>query len=381
MMLEQSGGTMPQTERSRIAGLDGIRAIAVVAVIAAHAHTFWLHGGGVGVDIFFVLSGYLITMLLLAEHKRSGRISLRRFWGRRVLRLVPALVLLLLVVNTVVIVQPYRFGPAGETGLAATPSILLFFSNWLIVFQNGPALGTFGPLWSLAVEDQFYLLWPLVVVWAFSRKRVLRTLAFTIGAVCAFVFVYRLVVFRPSELLRTFGTDFRVDMLLIGCLLAIAFAGGWRDRLARISRWAVWPAVAYLVAVALFTPEFNRQDVGTVVYLYYTIGIPLVGLSTALLIAYVVTRQRSGLTRVLDVPPLRYIGRISYGMYLWHYPIILALQIKFAPDPTLTFLVSLVLTLVVATASWYIVERPLSRRFHGRFARQDRSLTPVDGTA
>lgn len=380
MTLAEPVRLRPGAGTRRIAGLDGIRALAVVAVIAAHAHVSWLHGGGVGVDVFFVLSGYLITSLLLAEHEHTGRISLSRFWGRRVLRLLPALLLLLVVVNGIAVVKPWVFGPLGESGIAATPSVLFFFSNWLIVIQNGPALGTFGPLWSLSVEDQFYLIWPVIVVCAFLLRRALRALVIGVVAVCLAVFVYRLIVFEPSHLLRTFGTDFRVDMLLYGCLLAIAFALGRDETIRRWSRRLVIPAVVYLIVVAIFIPEFNRPDVGTIVYLYYTVGIPIVGLASVILIGFVVTHQGALLTRFLQLPPFAYLGRTSYAMYLWHYPIILALQIRFAPDPNVTFLVSLVLTVIAATLSWYLLERPLHRRFHRRFARPTASSI-VNGTA
>lgn len=361
----------------RIKGLDGIRCFAVLAVIAAHAHVSWMHGGGFGVDVFFVLSGYLITTLLLREHEKLGRIDLLRFWGRRILRLVPALLLLVLVVDTIALFLPGRFGTLAPATLSSTPGVLFYFSNWLIVITNSGALGAFGPLWSLSVEEQFYILWPLLVILALRFRRPLRALTILIGVLVLAVVVSRFLVFDPSNLYQTFATTFRVDMLLMGALLAVAFHAGAGNILRRVSAWAVGPALVYLAAVAVLVPEFNVAGAEKKVYLYYTIGLPAVGIATCALIAFLVTHQSSLLTRIFSLPPFDYLGRISYGMYLWHYPIILLLQVRFAPDPNITLLLALPLTVAAATVSWFALERPLARRFHHRLVARPRVAGPA----
>jgi peptidoglycan/LPS O-acetylase OafA/YrhL len=363
-----STAALPAPASERIAGLDGLRAFAVVAVIAAHAHVPWLHGGGLGVDAFFVLSGFLITSLLLREAQRFGRISVGRFWGRRLLRLLPAVLLVVAVVDLVALLMPARLGGLAGPTLSSTPGVLFYFSNWLIVATNSGALGAFGPLWSLSVEEQFYLIWPMIVIFALLTRRPLLNLSVVIGAICCAVTIGRFLLFDAENVYSTFSTSFRIDMLLLGCLLAIGFTAGFGGFLRAASRWLLLPAIAYLCVVAMFLPEFNSAGSEHTTYLYYTVGLPLLGLACVALIAYVTTHQRSVLTRSLQRRPFAYLGRISYGMYLWHYPVILVLQVRFHPDPNITFLAAFALTVVTASVSWFALERPLSRRFHARLA-------------
>jgi peptidoglycan/LPS O-acetylase OafA/YrhL len=351
---------------TRFDGVDGLRAFAVVAVIAAHAHVFWLHGGGVGVDVFFGISGFLITYLLIKEVRRFGRINIGKFWLRRLLRLMPALLVLIICVDLfALLVMQFTTIEYLERSLAATPSVLLYFSNWMIVGTNSAYLGWFGPLWSLSVEEQFYLVWPLVVILAFRFKRPLLLLAIIAGVISIGAVILRFVAFDPAFINRAFGTDFRVDMLLAGVLLAIAMQAGHQKTVKAASRWLVVPAILFLVVVSIFVPEFGRAGTEDLTRSYYTFGLPLVALSTASIIGFVVTHQGSKLTRALSVKPLSYTGKISYGMYLWHYPIVMGLN-AVVDDKNVTFVLCLALTYLVATLSWRFVEQPLSKRYHER---------------
>lgn len=353
----------------RIQGLDGIRCLAVVAVVAAHSHVDWLHGGGYGVDVFFVLSGYLITLLLLSEHAKFGRIHLGLFWARRALRLLPALVLLVILVDSIALFRPAWLGPYPDSTLSATPGVLFYFSNWLIVAQNGPALGAFGPLWSLSVEEQFYLVWPIVVIIALRLRRPLLALALVCVGLIAAVSIARFVFYDPLSLYAGFATTSRVDTLLYGVLLAVVFRAGRSDTVRRVTGWLVWPAIGWLVVAVVVQPEFGEEG-GPLGYLMHTIGGPAVALSACAIIGYVVTRQESLLTRALALPPLEYLGRISYGMYLWHYPALILLQVWFGlgTQPNVLFLAGLAATVAAASVSWFALERPLSRRFHSRLS-------------
>jgi peptidoglycan/LPS O-acetylase OafA/YrhL len=364
----------------RIKGLDGVRAAAVVGVIAAHLHFPALYGGGVGVDIFFGLSGYLITSILLRERFATGQISLPKFWGRRALRLLPAVFLVLIVVDAVVLIGGHRLhDPQWHQGLVATPAVVFYYSNWLIVDHH--LLGQYGPLWSLSVEEQFYILWPLIMVVAFRTSRPLRLLTWIATVVIALVIVDRFASFHPADLDRTFGTDYRIDGILAGCLLAIAFGGGLAERIAAITKRWIWPAIGYLLLVAVFTPKFGDNSHPGRVYLYYTVGLPLVAIATQTVIGFLVTHQSDRITRFLGWRPIEYTGRISYGMYLWHYVIIAALGSLAVPHPSakyaLAILLTYGLTYLAATLSWRLFERPLSRRFHDRLAATKAEVVTV----
>jgi peptidoglycan/LPS O-acetylase OafA/YrhL len=330
-----------------------------------------MHGGGVGVDVFFVLSGFLITTLLVNERERTGRVALGKFWGRRALRLMPALIVVLVVFNTIGLIFSDGQDSQWQRGLIATPFILLYVSNWLILFSNGPALGVFGPMWSLSVEEQFYLVWPVIViafVWQKVRSRHLLLFA---TAVAVLVAMARFWTFDGATIFRTFGTDFRVDMLLIGCILALILHLGHAQLLRRLSRFAVWPSAIFLVVVMVSVPEFGAEGAERAEYIYYTVGLPIVGVATAVIIAFCATHQRSGIVAFLSWPPMVYLGTISYGLYLWHYPITILVNSIFRLDANVVLIVVLLLTIASATMSWILVERPLSRRFH-------RTLQPTD---
>lgn len=354
---------------SRIAGLDGVRAFAVIAVIAAHAHVPLTHGGGVGVDIFFGLSGFLITYLLLQEHAQFDRIDVKKFWLRRILRLFPALILMVAAIDVLatvsIVAAPSK--PLAQT-LVATPSVLLYFGNWLIVVTSSPALGWFGPMWSLAVEEQFYLLWPLIVILCLRARRGVRVLAVTAGLISVAATVGRFVTFNGSDMYRTFGTDFRVDMLTVGALLAIAIYTGRTTTVQKASRALLVPACAVIITAIIVMPDFDLASGAQAQRWYYWVGLPFVGLSTATVVGYLFTHQKSRLASVLEWRPLAYTGRISYGMYLWHYPILMAVAAatKHAVNPLLWFIVGLIGTYVMAGLSFRFVERPLQHRFHGR---------------
>ena len=340
----------------------------MIAVIAAHAHVSWLHGGGVGVDIFFGISGFLITFLLIREARKYGRIDLRNFWLRRLLRLMPALIVLIVCVDIfAVVVTQLRPNAYLSQSLAASPSVLLYFSNWMIVATDSAYLGWFGPLWSLSVEEQFYFLWPLVVVLAFRTRRPLAVLAGVGGAIALGAVVLRFIVFDGTDVYRTFGTDFRVDMLLAGVLLAIAMHAGLHTVVKKFSAVAVAPAVLFLATVAVVVPEFGAAGTSEATRIYYTYGLPVVGLSTVTVIGFIVTHQTAGFTRALSWKPLEYTGRISYGMYLWHYPIIMGINAVLDVNASVTFVLALALTYSFASVSWFYVERPLSLKLHGTF--------------
>lgn len=316
--------------------------------------------------MFFGVSGFLITYLLIGEQMRNGRIALGRFWLRRLLRLMPALILLLVCVNLfALVISPFTSNDYLDQSVVATPSVLFYFANWMVVATNSAFLGWFGPLWSLSVEEQFYLVWPLLVIIGFRFRHSLRVIA-VLAAVCVVcAMINRFVIFDGTNLYRTFGTDFRVDMLLAGVLLAVALQAGGRDIIRTVTTWTAAPAAVFLVVVCIIVPEFASADSAEGARLYYTVGLPFVAASTVSIIGYLVTHQNSRAVRVLSWRPIEYTGQISYGMYLWHYPIVEILR-SVASNTTLIFLVCLVGTYLAATLSWTLIEQPLQHRYHER---------------
>jgi peptidoglycan/LPS O-acetylase OafA/YrhL len=342
--------------------LDGVRALAVVAVLIFHAAPDWLPGGFLGVDAFFVLSGFLITALLLAERERTGSVRLAAFWGRRARRLLPALVAVVafVAVTARFVVSPDELAAVRLDALAA----LGYVANWRMIWRGGGyfvATGTPSPLqhtWSLGIEEQFYLLWPLILVFLRGRVWVVAAAGAVVSAVLSF-FLY-----GSSTVDRVYyGTDTRAAALLVGCVLAAALyplgqrrASGWPRswRLERVPAWAAWPALLVVAAGWAFAS-------GTSSWLYRG-GLLGLAIATATVLGHLVTVPLGRLARLFSLPPLAWLGRVSYGVYLWHWPLfgILTGERTGLVGPAL-FAVRIGATLAVATVSFYALERPIRR--------------------
>ncbi len=349
--------------------LDGVRALAVGLVVLGHIDDVLLPGGRdplpggfLGVDLFFVLSGFLITRLLLTERSRTGRVGLGAFYLRRAARLLPAVVLLLIGHAIWVTVAD-----VGVTAAMERDSILvvgLYVSNWASQLDRDLAFGL-GHLWSLSVEEQFYLAWPLLV-WAVRRRTSL--LWPVIGVGVAFAVATRQDLWGDVHwLLIYIRTDARMDALLLGCALGIVHHRGLVARMSRGARGALGLAgLAGLVGAAMALQP-SRE-------VLYGPGFTLVALAAAALIAGVVEGD-GGLARVFSLRPLRAVGRVSYGVYLWHFPAFLAVDHAWPDAPALALVaVALGATAVLVVASWTLVERPVLRWAHRR--RSDRSTGP-----
>lgn len=368
-------------------GLDGVRALAVGAVLVFHGGVAALPGGFLGVDAFFVLSGFLITSLLLTERDATGRISVVRFWARRARRLLPALLVLLL---TVVLVS--RFLLPGEElpalrwdALAA----LAYVANWRMADRGGDYFAqTAAPsplqhTWSLGIEEQFYLLWPLLVVAvlavsvrrrakpaASSGQRWLALLA--VCCVCAAASaVAAALLFRPDDVNRAYyGTDTRAVPLLIGCATALIVRYVIGRRAAR--RHPVLGVLA--LAGAVGTGVLWATADGSASWLYRG-GLVAAALAVAAVIAHVAVSPAGPTARLLAVPPLVWAGRISYGLYLWHWPLFgwLNADRTGQTGPRLLAL-RLAATVAVSVVSYYLVERPVRT---GRWPWRQPRLAPA----
>ena len=339
--------------------LDGLRAVAVTGVMVCHAFPQF-GGGGYGVDVFFCLSGFLITSLLLEEHAGGG-VRLGAFWARRALRLLPALVVVLAAVTLYApsVADP---GLRSET-TGAIPSVLLYWANWRRAVGHH-SLGLLGPTWSLSVEEQFYVVWPLIlVVTARITRRPGRWLAALAVGGMATSLVLRLVVeagvHDPAlRVLRLNGLDTRADQLLAGCLLAVvchSLGEPARRLLGRVLGCFVVQAVG--LYVWLFA---HAASAGAPTKLLDTGGLTAVAVASTVVVGHVVLTPGGPLARLLALPPLRAVGRISYGLYLWHFAVFYAVASHLPTMGTAerTFCI-FATSLAAATLSYLLVELPL----------------------
>ncbi|MGC5615680.1 acyltransferase family protein [Georgenia sp. Z1491] len=349
----------------RIPGLDGIRALAVGAVLVFHLFPAFSRGGFIGVDLFFVLSGFLITTLLLREIGRSGRIDLPGFWRRRARRLLPALALVVVVtVPVAALVERDLMVNIGRQVLGA----LTFSSNWLEIAagssyadQTAPQL--FVNFWSLAVEEQFYLLWPLLALPLVKLVRAPRALAAVAIVVAVVSGILMAVLVTPgADPTRVYyGTDTHLFGLMLGIALAFV-AQDSRGPLTAPAWQRARPVVPFVgLAVLLLLSTFMAFDsVWT-----FRGGLFAASLAAALLVAALLG-PRTWFTAVMELAPLRWLGERSYGIYLWHWPVVIVLDAlvptaEGSAARTVLRLAALVVTLGVSAASYEWLEQPVRR--------------------
>jgi peptidoglycan/LPS O-acetylase OafA/YrhL len=348
--------------------LDGIRAIAVLAVIAYHLGYGRARGGFLGVDVFFVLSGYLITSLLLAEQARTGAIDFVAFWFRRARRLLPALFLMLIAVAFWVGIStaPFELEMRREDIIWT----LFYGANWHFIATGQDYFAQFtsaSPLlhtWSLAIEEQFYIAWPLIVAAALwlGRRRPAVVAAVCLVGIAVSVAVMALL-YDPGDPSRAYyGTDARMHELLVGALLGVlldAYSGSPVIRMAR----RVAPAMAMTAGLALLLTFTLLSDSDLIYYRGLSLGVAV---AAAALIFGVETAPAGLPARLLSLAPAAWVGRISYGLYLWHWPVILAVTTAWGPFRLIpqslgTNLERVALTFAVATCSFYLLEQPIRR--------------------
>jgi peptidoglycan/LPS O-acetylase OafA/YrhL len=357
---------------ARIPALDGLRAVAIVLVVFSHeagnhvrisawATNFGWNLGPLGVDLFFVISGFIITTLLLEERDVRGRISLGRFYMRRAVRLWPTLWLFLLTVAGLTL--------AGELAVPHLDLVwpALFLTDYMVPFSGGtlPIFHT----WSLSIEEQFYLVWPPLII-LMARRNLAKPLIFAF-ILAPFVRVAAYELIPQWRAVSIYQFHIRYDFLVAGCLLALDYRNGWRvtSRLARHGR-VVLPAcvlVAFGVEAVISAPNTSE-------WFLFTVGYTLQALALGGLVGMCVQSGRDGrLGRLLDRRLLVHLGAISYGLYLWQEIFIMTPFGPFKHRAPLALLAAL----VCAELSWWLVDKPLARlrrRLHSGQSKPEPSI-------
>jgi peptidoglycan/LPS O-acetylase OafA/YrhL len=335
--------------------LDGLRGLAVLAVMFYHYNGHWLQGGFLGVDVFFVLSGYLITSLLLVDYERTGSVVSARFWIRRVRRLLPALLIMLLLLSLYyAIVVPTSDVGRIKGGAFAT---LLFVKNYWDAFS---APGTKWPThaWSLAVEEQFYLVWPVALWWMLRRTaRRSAPLLGTLVALIAASAVLRLAWSFHNATYANEALETRASTLLVGAALAICLMT-FKPRSTGSTRALI--DLTGIVSLVLLITAMQTTRISHYAWLWYGGGVLIAMAAGAVILAAV---HGDGIVqRALSIPVLRAIGLISYGLYLYHLIVFMWITPeRYSVNGSMLFLLRFGISFALATASYLLVEMPVRR--------------------
>ena len=358
--------------RPHLPGLDGLRALAVIGVLAFHDNR--LSGGFLGVDLFFAVSGFLITTLLIDELQRTNTIDLIGFWGRRLRRLLPAVMVLL-----VVVVVFFRlFADTGQWIIARNdaPWAQFYVANWHQISSGAgywdafAAPSAFEHLWSLAIEEQFYVVWPLLVTvaWRIGRTRALGVLA-GIGIIASFVAM--LTIYDGGDPTRVYmGTDTRAFSLLCGAFVALpAIRHAITAGMQKFRRAASGLTVALIVALGFmwFTVDGQSQ------WLFR--GGLLAHSTASAVIAVLIASSSSRLSVIFSWRPLAYIGRLSYALYLWHWPVfIFCTSERLDVSGLALTAIRLAITFALSIASYFLIEQPIRHKVKWAHGAQGRKV-------
>jgi peptidoglycan/LPS O-acetylase OafA/YrhL len=372
------GGDHP---RAHIAALDGLRGLAVIAVLFFHAGK--LQGGFLGVDLFFALSGFLITSLMLTEVDNTGRLRVVAFWGRRLRRLLPAVLLLLVavtVITTLVASVPERAATLNDG-----PWAQAYVANWHAIAGHRDYWASFelprmfGHLWSLAIEEQFYLVWPIVVAFVAWRSRhVHRTIIVCCVVASVASLLWMIKLFDPADPTRVYiGTDTRASSLLLGALFAAAPLRSAAMRVtARLGNAFSWATAAILGIIVLSWCSINGPSS---TWLFHG-GLFAHSLLSALLVAGCAARPDEVASRWIGWAPLRVTGVLSYSLYLWHWPVYALLS----PERTgmsgwSLIALRIAVSFGAAALSKVLVEDPV--RFRATWARGRQGVAALVGVS
>ena len=363
MPVEEQPPSDPLPSRSfgQVPGFDGVRGAAVLTIVIAHMvvllplHTLLvIPGATASLDAFFVLSGFLISALLLKEQGRRGTIGAGAFYRRRILRLLPALYIVVLA-TALFAYFTHQWQPTETKSIF---SVLFYYSNYYSASDPSPfglpklTIG-FQHLWSLSFEEQFYFLWPWITIMVLTIRIRLRTVAIILLSLIALVALHRFLLFQETHrwwsiLIRT---DTRADSILWGALIAHVWIRGKEPK--RGIRFAALLASAYLLACLFFTTEYGR-------FVFWG-GFVGIDISCAVILLAILDGRWIG-RHVFEFKPLVALGLVSYGFYLWHLPVFFAVaHFDTNWNDVVRVVVALSITLTLTLLSWFLVERPMMR--------------------
>ena len=338
--------------------LDGMRGFAVLAVLACHLNLPHTSGGALGVDIFFVLSGFLITSILCEEWSTFGEIRLGQFYLRRILRLYPAL---LLMVGCVSFISP------AKTYLISS---LTYSTNWILALKLAPFNLELGHTWTLAIEEQYYLLWPPILILALRIFKPRKAVFIPVLLALISIFIRWKLCAQGSDFWRiNAGTDSHADGLFLGSALGMIYTFGLfpsSQYIRKISLILFIGLSGYLLftIVIQIMPEMNLSKVGA----------PLVGCTSLLFIVLTVIHPVNGLVKIFEFKPLVWVGTISYGLYLWQVPILVLCKFENLGIPSgISSLIKVILIFLVTIFSYRYIEKPVLQ-FKRQFKRSKASM-------
>jgi peptidoglycan/LPS O-acetylase OafA/YrhL len=357
-----------------VPGFNGLRGIALLIVFVAHMDVILpiptllvIPGATVSLNSFFVLSGFLITALLLKEQARRGRIGIGPFYRRRALRLLPALYVVVLASA----LFAYFSHQWLHTEVPSIFSVLFYYSNYYTASATSPLspnlASGFQHLWSLSFEEQFYLIWPWLTIALLSIRMRLRTVVIILLSLITFIAVHRYISYEDTHRWWSlfYRTDTRADSILWGCLLAHIWMRGREPKRGLVV--AGWLAAAFLVACLPFATQEGP-------FVYWG-GFLAIDVAVAALLLAILDGRWGG-RYLLEFKPLVALGVVSYGFYLWHLPVFFAIR-HFDPhwNDVVRVVVAIVLTLSLTLLSWFLLERPLTR--WGKRLEERRYSKPV----
>lgn len=358
-------------------GLDGLRALSVLAVIAYHLNLKWAQGGLIGVDIFFVISGYLITDQIIQEWKKNDQFDIINFWVRRMRRLMPAMIAMLIFISVwLIMTDPSRLKVLSGDIVSS----LFYANNWWLIFHEVSYFESFGPvspighLWSLSIEEQFYLIWPIVLLLALKFLRHRGKLFLFIIACAAVSAVLMGVLYEPGmDPSRVYyGTDTRMFSLLIGAALAIVWPCKKLSRNVSAPARIVMDTVGFLGLGVLILLMYQMNEYDEM--LYYG-GFAIIALITAVVIA-VLAHPNSILGKLMGSKPLTFLGVRSYSLYVWHFPVIILTTPKVITEGVSVShtVLQLAASFILALLSYKYIEEPFRR---GRSKKMQQIQYPI----
>ena len=370
---------VPSRSFGEVRAFNGLRGVAVLIVVVAHMDVFLpiptllvIPGATVSLDSFFVLSGFLITALLLREQAKRGRIGIGPFYRRRVLRLLPALYVVVVATSLFM----YVTHQWGKTEVPSILSVVFYYSNYYSASAAGPfapkLANGFQHLWSLSFEEQFYLVWPWATIVLLTIRARLRTVVIVLLSLIILVAVHRFILYQDTGRWWSifYRTDTRADSILWGALLAHIWIRGKEPK--KGVRIAAWIAAAFLLACLPIATQYGRF-----VYWGGFIGIDL---SCAVLLLAILDGRWAG-RHLFELKPFVALGLVSYAFYLWHLPVFFAVH-YFGPhwNYVVRVIVALGVTLTLTLLSWFLLEKPLmhwSKKLEAkRYAKPD-TVDPV----